>query len=305
MYILNKTLYDSNLDRIKKSSEELYRIQEALSTGKQINRPSDDPEGTRQVLNYRTVLSNIGQYSENISFGQGWCQVTSNTLGAVSQSLQRCRDLAETQVDSTASQESRAAAAREVESIYQDLLNLANTTCQGRYLFAPEQAQSQSPPFDPNTVLDELPPEDSTENPPEFFMRIKTGDNRDIQINTSRDVFTGGEEGSNLFKVVNQLKTSLENNDPDGINAAFGEVDQALKQVTRYQGEVGVKMQSLDRNQEALDKLKNLTENSLSQRDDADLIEKSLEFITKSNNQSINLATLARILNTSLLDILG
>ena len=105
--------------------------------------------------------------------------------------------------------------------------------------------------------------------------------------------------------MVDQLKTSLESNDPDAIRTAFGDIDQAIEQVTRQQGEIGAKVQSLDRNLEALDKLKNLTETSLSQREDADLVEKSLDFITKSDNQSINLATLAKILNTNLLDLLG
>ena len=307
MYILNRTLYAHDQERIQKSNEELYRIQEAISTGKQINRPSDNPEGTRQVLNYRTILSNIGQYSENIDFGQRWCQVTNDTLDAVGQSLLRCRELAQSQVDSSASQETRAVSAKEVEGMYQDLLGLANTKHEGRYLFAPERMDA--PPFDPDTVLDEPLPENPTENPtvptPEFFMRIKIGDERDVQINTSKDVFTGGEQGKNLFKVMDQLKTGLEGNDPEAINAAFAEIDQALKQVTLQQGGIGVKMQRLDRHQEALDKLKNLTETSLSQREDADLIEKSLEFITKSDNHSINIATLAKILNTNLLDLLG
>ena len=302
MYILNRTTYDRAQELIQKSNEDLYRIQEVISTGKQINRPSDDPEGSRVVLNYRTILSNIEQYSENIDFGQGWCQTTNETLDIVSKSLLRCRELAQTQMNSTSSEESRATSAKEVEGMYEDLLNLANTKYEGRYLFAPERMET--PPFDPDTVLDD-PPENPSENPSEFSMQIKIGDERKVQINTTKDVFTGGEDGKNLFKVMDQLKTSLEGNDPDAINASFAEVDQALKQVTLQQGGIGVNVQSLDRNQEALDKLKNLTETSLSQREDADLVEKALEFVTKSDNHSINLATLSKILNTNLLDLIG
>ena len=164
MYI-NRTRYVHDQERIQKSNEELYRIQETLSTGKQINRPSDNPEGTRQVLNYRTILSNIGQYSENIDFGQRWCQATNDTLDTVSQSLLRCRELAQTQADSTASQETRAVSAKEVEGMYQDLLDLANTKHEGRYLFAPER--TETPPFDPDTVLDEPSPENPPQDPSE------------------------------------------------------------------------------------------------------------------------------------------
>ncbi|MEW5802821.1 MAG: flagellar hook-associated protein FlgL [bacterium] len=299
MYILNKTQFDHAQERIQQSTKELYQLQEVLSTGKQINRPSDDPEGMHQVLNYRTILSNIGQYSENIDFGQKWCQATNDTLDTVSKSLLRCRELAMTQVDSTANEETRAVSATEVEGIYQDLLDLANTKHEGRYLFAPESMDT--PPFDPDTVMNDPSPD----NPPEFLMRIRIGDEKEVQINTSKDVFTGGEEGKNLFTVVDQLKTSLENNDVEAIEAAFGEIDEALSQVTQWQGNIGAKMQRFDRTQETLNKLKELTETSLSQREDADLVEKSIEFITKSNNHSISLATLGKILNTNLLDYLG
>lgn len=299
MYILNKTLYSRAQERIRQTNEELYRIQETISSGKQINHPSDNPEVAHQVLNYRTILSNINQYSENIDFGQRWCQVTNDTLGTANELLLRCRNVAHTQADSTASEETRAVSALEIEGIYQDLVDLANTRHEGRYLFAPERLETK--PFDPVTAGDEPLPD----SPPEFLMQIRIGDEKEVQVNTSRDVFTGGEEGKNLFKVVDQLKTGLESNDPEVIRAAFAEIDLAIEQVTRQQGELGVRIQRLDRNQEALNDLKGLTESSLSQREDADLIEKAVDFVKKSNNQSINLATLAKILNTNLLDILG
>ncbi|MEW6381377.1 MAG: flagellar hook-associated protein FlgL [bacterium] len=299
MYILNKTLYDRTQERIRQANEELYRIQETIASGKQINHPSDNPEVAQQVLNYRTILSNINQYSENIDFGQRWSQATNDTLDTANKLLLRCREVAHTQADGTATDETRAVSATEIEGIYQDMVDLANTRHEGRYLFAPERLDTK--PFDPDTAIDEPLPD----NPPEFLMRIRIGDDQEIQVNTSKDVFTGGEEGKNLFKVVNQLKTGLENNDPEAIRAAWAEIDQAIEQVTRQQGRLGVNIQRLDRNQEALNDLKSLTESSLSQREDADLIGKAIDFVEKSNNQSINLATLSKILNTNLLDILG
>ena len=299
MHILNKTLYNQKLQGINKTKEELYKIQEAISTGKQINRPSDNPEGTRQVLNYRTILATVNQYSENIDFARDWCWATNDALEAAKDFLIRCREIAHTQADSSASQEGRQVLATEVDGIYQDLLDLANTEFDERYLFAP--AQLDTPPFDSATVLED-PPVDS---PPEFFMQIKIGDEKETQINTSQDAFIGGEEGINIFQVVNALKTGLENNDPDVIRTAIGEIDQALEQITKQLGVVGTKIRRLDRNQEILTKVKNTTETSLSQREDADLVEKLMDYVTKSNNYSISLSTLSNMLNTNLLDLIG
>ncbi|MFM9797391.1 flagellin, partial [Streptomyces turgidiscabies] len=39
---------------------------EQLSTQKQINRPSDNPIGINDILDYRTSLTSIAQYKTNI-----------------------------------------------------------------------------------------------------------------------------------------------------------------------------------------------------------------------------------------------
>ena len=299
MYILNKTLYNQQIQEIHTTNEELQKIQETISTGKQINRPSDNPEGTRQVLNYRTILSSINQYSNNIDFALNWCQATTNTLEATENLLSQCRDIAYDQANGGTTNQTTEMLATEIEEIYQELLNLANTKLDGRYLFGPEQLYT--PPFDPATVLED-PPADS---PPEFLMRINIGDEKEIQINTSQEVFTGGAEGKNIFQVVDALKSGLENNDLEAIQSAVEEIDQALEQTTKHLEIVGAKMYRLDQNQKILTQLKNTTEKNLSEKEDADLTAKLMDYLTKSNNYSISLSALSKILHTNLLDIIG
>lgn len=299
MSILNITQYNQQLHGINKTNEELYKIQESISTGKQINRPSDNPEGTRQVLNYRTILANVNQYSENIDFALDWCQTTNNVLEASEEALTRCQEIAYSQANGSSTQQTREMSVTQIEGIYQDLLNLANTEFDGRYLFAP--AQLDTPPFDAATVLEDPPPD----SPPEFFMGIKIGDEKKIQINTSQEVFIGNEEGGNIFQVLDNLKTGLENNDLEAIQNAAEEIDQALEQTTKHLQIVGTKMYRLDRNQEVLTKLKNTTETNLSQKEDVDLVAKLMDYLTKSNNYSISLSTLSKILHTNLLNLIG
>jgi len=299
MHILNNTLYNQQIQGINTTNEELHKIQEALSTGKQINRPSDNPEGTRQILNYRTILSTVNQYSENINFALDWCQATSNTLETTEDLLIRCRKIASNQADGSTSNQTPEMSATEIEGIYQDLLTLANTELDGRYLFGP--AQLYTPPFDPATVLADPPPD----SPPEFLMRINIGDEKKIQINTSQEVFTGGAEGKNIFQVIDALKSGLENNDSEAIRTAIVEIDQVREQITNHVEIVGTKMYSLDKNQKILTNLKNTTEINLSQKEDVDLVAKLMDYTTKNNNYSISLSTLSEILHTNLLDLIG
>jgi flagellar hook-associated protein 3 FlgL len=42
-----------------KIAEQMLKTQEQISSGKRINRPSDDPIGMGKVLDFRTTLSQI------------------------------------------------------------------------------------------------------------------------------------------------------------------------------------------------------------------------------------------------------
>lgn len=297
MFVSNKTLYQNSIQKFRKMNEEMYRLQEAISTGKNVNRPSDNPQDTEKILKQRSIIAGLDQYAKNIAFAHDWCQATNGVLETTNTMLLRCRELAQTQADGNASQEIRNIAAKEVEGLYQDLLALANTEHEGRYLFAPESMDS--PPFAEETAQTLS----SIEN--EFFMRLNIAEEREIELNTTKEVFTGGEEGQNLFATIDKLKTSLQNDDPETIREAMSEIDQLIEQVTQQSGQVGTKIKRLDRNEEILAKLRTTTETSLSQKEDADLTEKLMDYLTQNNNYSISLSTLSKVLNTNLLDLIG
>ncbi len=300
MNINTKTFYNYALQKIKKTNEEIYRIQEAITTGKKINRPSDNPQGTKQVLKFRTLLSTIDQYSENINFATDWSQITNDVLETTNDLLQRCKEIAVSHVNGSSTEETRATFITEVQGIFQDLIQIANTKYDDRYLFSPESMDT--PPFDEATLLEE--PLDNTG--PEFAMEIQIGEEKKIQMNMSKRVFSGGEEGENLFEVVDQLwRALLKADDTESITAALENIDLALEQTTQHLSIVGNRMRDLERNQKQLNKLKYNIETSLSQKEDIDIAEKIIEFSLKTDQYTISLSTLSKILNINLLEIIG
>ena len=300
MNINTKTFYNYALQKIKKTNEEIYRIQEAITTGKKINRPSDNPQGTKQVLKFRTLLSTIDQYSENINFATDWSQITNDVLETTNDLLQRCKEIAVSHVNGSSTEETRATFITEVQGIFQDLIQIANTKYDDRYLFSPESMDT--PPFDEATLFEE--PLDNTG--PEFAMEIQIGEEKKIQMNMSKRVFSGGEEGENLFEVVDQLwRALLKADDTESITAALENIDLALEQTTQHLSIVGNRMRDLERNQKQLNKLKYNIETSLSQKEDIDIAEKIIEFSLKTDQYTISLSTLSKILNINLLEIIG
>ena len=111
--LLANTL-NSNLSRI---SEKLLKAQEQISSGKRINRPSDDPIGMGKVLDFRTTISQIDQYNRNITNGQGWLQLTDSTLSDIDNLITSAKTLAVSQATETSSAQTRADTAEEVKNI--------------------------------------------------------------------------------------------------------------------------------------------------------------------------------------------
>ena len=119
-----------------KNIEQVFKTQNVISTGKRINRPSDDPIGIGKVLNYRAMISSIEQYDKNIAHGESWLDLTDSTLDSVGESLIRAKELALSQANATANENTMDAVAEEVKNIYDHILQLANTRFENSYIFA-------------------------------------------------------------------------------------------------------------------------------------------------------------------------
>src|SRR5690348_12047390 len=112
------------------------RIQEKLSSGKQISRPSDSPTGTVSSMQLRGESRVNQQYSRNANDGLGWLDALDSTLTESMSQINRSRDLVIQGMNSgIATPRSREAMAIEVDNIRESLIGAANTTYLGRPVF--------------------------------------------------------------------------------------------------------------------------------------------------------------------------
>jgi flagellar hook-associated protein 3 FlgL len=80
MRVTNSMMSNTMTRYLMRQSNDLYRVQEQISTQKKINRPSDDPTGIRQVLDYRAKIATVEQYLDNI--GRATTRLESTETGA-------------------------------------------------------------------------------------------------------------------------------------------------------------------------------------------------------------------------------
>ena len=115
----------------------LTDIQEQISSGKRLIRPSDDPSGAAQILRLEQAVAVTNQYQRNADSVITRLTLEEASLDSMQDSLLRIRDIAIQGANPILSNTERNALAQEVREHLKQLESLANTRdANGDYLFS-------------------------------------------------------------------------------------------------------------------------------------------------------------------------
>jgi len=110
-------------------------LMEKLSTQKNINRPSDDPVGTNDILNFRTARASIAQYQSNITDANIWLKLITTNLSGLGKIVDAAKDMAISESGAGASPETRQTSLATLTSLIDEALSLLNAKSGDNYLF--------------------------------------------------------------------------------------------------------------------------------------------------------------------------
>ncbi|RCK79812.1 MAG: Flagellar hook-associated protein FlgL [Candidatus Ozemobacter sibiricus] len=136
MRVSNQWVVNSFLRVLNRNHAELNKTQIQVSSGKQIQRPSENPINNALTMQHRTELLEGSQYARNIARTKEWLDNTDAVLTDLEATLQRVRELAVQGANDTLVQADRDAIAKEVEQLLLHVVDIANTDIGGEYLFA-------------------------------------------------------------------------------------------------------------------------------------------------------------------------
>ncbi len=114
----------------------LADAQEAITTGKSMLRPSDDPVGIAISLGLRRDSAAVAAWQRNIHDSLTWLGTTDNSLGQALEVVQKAAELAIQGGNGTLSQEARNLIADAVEGLKSQFVEVGNSKFTGQYLFA-------------------------------------------------------------------------------------------------------------------------------------------------------------------------
>lgn len=290
--VTQNMLSQRSLESLQTGLTRLATIQEHLSTGRVLNRPSDSPTDVSATMRLRSSMSDQQQYSRNAQDGLGWLGQIDATLSSVTDQVRRARELALQGANSgSMSAASRNALATEVDQILAGVVASANTDYLGRPVFGGITAGSQA--YDSAGT----------------FIGTSGAVNRTVGAGVSVRVDVDGPTvfgaaGSSVFDDLSALSTALSTNNTAGITAGITALSGHLDKLTTTLSDVGTRYLRLQQaDQAAQDKHLTLS-NSLATIEGTDLPKATVELQMQQVAYQAALASTARVMQPSLLEFL-
>jgi flagellar hook-associated protein 3 FlgL len=136
---------ETSLYNIQQGRARLDRLQEAISSGLNVNRPSDDPINSRTLMEVGDRLRAIDQYSSNINKATSWLKFTSTALDGITSVVNLAKKVAGTINSGSSDPTMRQLAYNQLVDLKKQLVDMANTQYGDQYIFS--GANSTTPPF--------------------------------------------------------------------------------------------------------------------------------------------------------------
>lgn len=291
MRITNRVLAKGYLSDLNINLQNMRRLQEQLSSGREIRRPSDDPFRVARTMELTTGISLNERYQKNIDEGIGWLETSEIALGQMGDVIQRIRELTVQGGNGTYDEAQRNPIELEIEQLKDQLMQIGNTSFEGRYVFGGDK--TTKPPF-------------IKENGEIKYIGSENNLLREFSQGVTMETGVTGNSFNNLLvdndNVVDKIINKLKNNEsPDEL---LDEIDNAFDGILNLRAESGAKAQRLkamkEKNEE---ETFNMTE-LLSKTADIDIAEKVMQYKVMESVYMASLQTGARILQPSLLDFL-
>lgn len=307
MRITSNMISRNMLQNLEIAQGNMSDLENEMSTGHRITKPSDDPSGVHNALGIKTNIAMIAQTKSNADAALSYMGTTDSTLGDVTSMLQRARELAVQGASDTNTLDSRKAIAAEVDQIAAQIKTLANTKIGNKYIFGGTATSTEPMPSAGGSFA-------GNSNP----IQLDVGNNSKVNISVDgQGVFVNVPAGatSGLLSnpqgsgngILDKLSVALTSGLPTvgaTISATLSDIDANLDNISASRATLGANVNRVTAisSQMATTTI-NLTAN-LSSIQDVDISKTIMDFQTQQNTYQAALSIGAKIIQPSLVDFM-
>lgn len=301
MRITNNMLINNMKSYIGNNLSRMERYQYQMATGKKISVPSDDPVVASRALRLRTDVAEIEQFKRNANDAMSWMELTESVTNELTTIMQRVRELAVQGSSGTYNQDDTQKISAEIEQLKNQVINLANSTYAGRYIFSGFKTDTKLLNDDGTFAID-------VNNSESIEYEIGIGDSININV-PGGDLFNGGiDAGSGnpagMVQRLDEFIAYLDAGDNEAIGGMIGEIDNEISNLLRVRADIGARMNRVELSSNRLDTNSLNFTKLMSENEDVDMAETIMNLISEENVYRASLSAGAKIIMPTLVDFL-
>lgn len=299
MRVTQSMLQNNMLNNLFKSQSNMDKYLKQITTGKKINRPSDDPVIAMKGINYRTEVTEAEQYTRNATEVWNWFDHSDDVLGKSTKAMQRMEELANQAANGTNTQDELNSIKKEVEQLKEQMIEMANTQVNGKYIF---NGTDTDKPLIKKEKNDngEVEIEFNTGDGREEMVEIEVSKGINMEVNVSPEgVFDQG-----LFDHIDGFITALENGDDDEINQSLENLQDSSSNIIQSRAELGARMNRLELIEDRLENQVVIAKDTMAKNEGVEFEEAVTNLLTQEVIHRAALSAGSKIIQPSLVDFL-
>ena len=287
---------------------DLARIQEQITTGLRINRPSDDASGFYQSQQLSSLENQFEQYERSITSARSWLNQTQNNLDGLIDIFAEASQEGVRAINSTLEGDEREDMAVLLEELIDNVVDLLNTQNNDEYIHA--GTRSTIKPFN----IDSSDPTSDSAGVVYYGnqdnVQRNIGPESSLVINVSgEDVWNVDENGDGAadFTITESIQSfidALRANDTEAMSTSLDQIESARDHLINTNAQIGSTINRLDLSENQLVDASVVIARQKSEIQDTDFAETLVEYQRAQTSLQTTLQITGSILQTTLLNFI-
>jgi flagellar hook-associated protein 3 FlgL len=328
------------LNNMSRNLNNMSLVQNQLASGKEIQRGSENPRVAVRSMQLNTEIDANEQYNTNIQSTTNWLDTTDTALGEANNIVKRINTLMIKAGNGAYSPDEIAAINDEIKEKVKEFTGVINTSFDGNFIFGGSKSTSKPLVQDVNGKIcyaDKNGDVLNTSTDPKVYDQIKSHLTTEISEGivveynkTASDVLEFKNKNNENINVMDQIANIITClnissgevasgtiNNVDGSTTTISDSKTALEQITgkllgyctdisanisKVRSNVGAMQNRMESSQKINeDQTYNMT-NILSETEDIDFAEKTMEYSVMQTVYTASLQTSAKVLTNTIMD---
>jgi flagellar hook-associated protein 3 FlgL len=285
------------LDNVNRASERLLVYQRQVTSGKRVERPSDDPSAAAAASVERATLAETDQYTATTDSARGRLLVIDTVLSDVIQQITASQVAVTAARGSTLTPAQREAKAQELEVLRDAVLQDVNTKFRGTYVFGGASATVQ--PYARNNAGVVSAYQGSA-----VEVSVDIDNSLEVPTALNGEALARGNDVDDVFTVFNQAITAARAGDTNALSTAAAGLQRAFDRAIGVQSRVGAALRSVEDGQLRLAEATRSTESRLTTLVQVNMASAITNMTQAETVYQAALAATSRLQQLSLMDYL-